>query len=402
VPLYIKKFGGSSLSTIERIRSAANIIKQSHDRRDDVVVVVSAMQGETDRLVQLIRSMGPDVQSREYDAIVSTGEQVSAGLLAIALQQLGIRSRSYNASQIGIHTDTCHTKARITDINTQNIKDDLHQTIVPVITGFQGIDPQGSITTFGRGGSDISAVAIAAALKADECQIYTDVAGVYTSDPRVVNTARCIDTITYKEMLALANLGAKVLQPRSVSFAHKYNIPLRVCSSFDAGKGTLIVDHSNPELPVISAVGFNRRQTRISLIGLPKRTTDYADMFSEIATASLIDINMLVVNESESGTDISFIVAMSEYPAAINMAQQIADDCKISHIDSTQEMGMLSLVGLGMRRHASVASQFCRVLSEEGIAIHLIHSSEFKISALIDDQSIESAAKVLHTAFELD
>lgn len=400
--LYVQKFGGSSLSSIERIQHVAEIVKKTRDQGDDVVVVVSAMQGETDRLIELSRAISQNPDKREFDALVSTGERNAAALLSMALQKLSCKAHSYDAAQIGIHTDDCHAKARITDINTEVIKDDVHAGIVPVITGFQGVNEQGAVTTLGRGGSDISAVAIAAALQADECQIFTDVDGVYTSDPRIVKKAKCLQKITFNEMLALASVGAKVLQTRSVIFAHKYKMPLRVCSSFVEGVGTLITDDDVKERPIISGVGFDRHQAKLTVIGLPKLDNNYVQTISDAVQKAAIDLDMLVENESDKNIDLSFTVPMDDYSQAMTITKDIVKGAGIKDVIGNEDVAKLSLIGLGMKSHAGVATRMFNVLGEKGIPIHLISSSEVKISAVVDEQHIETGACLLHSAFDLD
>ena len=392
--LYVQKFGGSSLASIERINKVADIITKTRKAGHDVVVVVSAMQGETDRLIGLAKNISSKVVSREYDALVSTGEQVSSSLLAMALQARGQKARSYTGAQAGIYTDSHYRKARIVDINTEVLKTDIHNGCMAVIAGFQGIDNQGFVTTLGRGGSDITAVAVAAALRADECQIFTDVEGVYTSDPRVVSSARYLEKITFSEMLALSGVGAKVLQIRAVEFAQKYKVPLRVLSSFSNGSGTLITKnmHDRDDELVISGVAFDRNQARITVPGLSKGKKQAQCVLDAINEAS-IEVDMALESE-----DFSFTVSRDEYQHAFDVVSRVVDGGVVGN----DQIAKLSLIGLDMKSHAGVASKIFQVLGEQGIDVHSISSSEVKISMVIDERHLEQGAQLLHSAFGLD
>ncbi len=401
--IYVQKFGGTSVGSVERILQVAKIIQSTLAAGHQVVAVVSAMQGETDRLIQLCQEINSEVYDREYAAVVSTGEQVSAALLALALNKIGCPAKSYTGWQAQIHTTQQYQKARITNINTDLLRVDLEEGITPVITGFQGIDEQNTITTLGRGGSDLTAVALAAALPVDECQIFTDVEGVFTSDPRLVNNARLLDHISFDEMLALADLGAKVLHNRSVEFAQKYSIPLRVLSSFNVGEGTLITHPaSDLVLPVVSGIAADRHQAKLSLVGLPPIEAKLQQFFTKLRDAS-IDVDMIVQHavESDQTLNVSFTVPRDDYAQALRLADQFAKSLGASCVHGQETVAKLSLVGLGMRSHAGVAAKFFHVLGEAGIDIQLISSTEVKISALIDVGHLQQGVQLLHDAFQL-
>src|SRR3990167_8464870 len=400
--LIIQKFGGTSMGTLERIRHVAHIIAQTQAAGHDVVVVVSAMSGETDRLIQMAYGISSQPNAREYDALVSTGQNVSAALLTMALQDLNIAACSLNGKQAQIFTTNAHRRAHIEKISTDAIKGILAEKKIPVITGFQGVNAMGDITTLERGGSDTSAVAIAAALKADECQIFTDVAGVYTSDPRIVSDARLLEQITYTEMLALASLGAKVLHKQAVEFAKKNHIPVRVLSSFENSTGTLITGHDAVKKAIVSGVAFDRRQAKLSILGIPKQTDALEQLLESLKKANF-EIDMTVQNHSASKDAIDFIftVHLDDYQKAILFSENIAKNISAREIIADDQIAKLSLVGLGMKSHAGVASKIFQALGSENIPIYLITSTEAKISTIIDEKYLETGARLLHSAFEL-
>ncbi|OGT33954.1 MAG: aspartate kinase [Gammaproteobacteria bacterium RIFCSPHIGHO2_02_FULL_39_13] len=397
--LIIQKFGGTSIGTLERIRHVAHIIAQTQAAGHDVVVVVSAMSGETDRLIQMAYGISSQPNAREYDALVSTGENVSAALLTMALQDLNIAACSLNGKQAQIFTTNAHRRAHIEKISTDAIKGILAEKKIPVITGFQGVNAMGDITTLERGGSDTSAVAIAAALKADECQIFTDVAGVYTSDPRIVSDARLLTRITYMEMLALASLGAKVLHKQAVEFAKKHHIAVRVLSSFEKGNGTLISAHEG-EKPWVSGVAFDRRQVKFSIVGIPKNKLERV---LELIENAQFEIDMTVQNHSASDNtvDFTFTAHSDDCDKAAAFTKEIAKIVSARDVIIDDQIAKLSLVGLGMTSHAGIASKIFQTLGAENIPIYLITSTEAKISTIIDGKHLETGAKLLHDAFEL-
>lgn len=403
---YVQKYGGTSVGSTERIKNVARRVAKFHSQGHQIVVVVSAMSGETNRLIALAHEVQHNPDPRELDVMVSTGEQVSISLLAMALMELDIKARSYTGSQVKILTDSTHTKARILNIDEDRIRADLAAGFVVVVAGFQGVDEQGSITTLGRGGSDTTGVALAAALKADECQIYTDVDGIYTTDPRVVAEARRLNTITFEEMLEMASLGSKVLQLRSVEFAGKYKVKLRVLSSFeDEGQGTLITfeEDENMEQAVISGIAFNRDEAKITVLGVPDHPGIAYQILGPVADAN-IDVDMIIQNVGHDGlTDFSFTVHRNEFNNTMNILKE-----KIQpHIGARDVLGgdriaKVSVVGVGMRSHAGIASKMFRVLAEEGINIQMIATSEIKISVVVDEKYMELAVRVLHKAFDLE
>ncbi len=408
--LIVQKYGGSSVGTIERIQNVARRVAHHHSQGNQVVVVVSAMQGETNRLLGLAHGLSKNPDPRELDVIASTGEQVTIGLLSIALQEQGYQAKSYTGGQVRVLTDSAFTKARILNIDRDRIIDDLNSGKIIVVAGFQGNDENGNITTLGRGGSDTSAVALAAALKADECQIYTDVDGVYTTDPRIVSDARRLDTITFEEMLEMASLGSKVLQIRSVEFAGKYKVKLRVLSSLDDPEsnapGTLITfeEKHNVEQEIISGIAFTRDEAKISIMGVEDRPGIAYAILGPVAEAN-IDVDMIVQNISESGhTDFSFTVNTGEYEKtlAVLERERAAGKYVAREINSDKTICKVSVVGIGMRTHAGVAAKMFRALASEGINIQVISTSEIKISVIIDEKYLELAVRVLHQAFELD
>jgi aspartate kinase len=402
--LIVQKYGGTSVGSVERIAQVADKVIATHSQGNDMVVVVSAMSGETNRLVALARSIADPPKEREFDVLLATGEQVTISLLSIALEARGCPARSYTGAQVRILTDNAHTKARILDIDDQNIRADLAQGIVVVVAGFQGVDEHGNITTLGRGGSDTTAVALAAALKADECQIYTDVDGVYTTDPRVVPNARRLSKICFEEMLEMASLGSKVLQIRSVEFASKYHVPLRVLSSFEEGPGTLIAPEDNSmEQALISAIAFNRDEAKLTLLGVPDKPGVAAQILTQIAAAN-IEVDMIIQNIGADGTttDFTFTVHHNDYKKALGILQGLVPSLGIREVRSDDQIVKVSIIGVGMRSHAGIASTMFQALANEGINIQLISTSEIKISVVIHEKYLELAVRVLHAAFNLD
>ncbi|MCS6787516.1 MAG: aspartate kinase [Thiobacillaceae bacterium] len=402
--LIVQKYGGTSVGSIERIRSVAERVAKFRALGHQVVVVVSAMAGETNRLIELARQIQKDPDPRELDVLLATGEQVSIALLAMALKDLGLKAKSYTGPQVRILTDAAHTKARILAIDEERLRRDLEAGCVVVVAGFQGVTEDGDITTLGRGGSDTTGVALAAALKADECQIYTDVDGVYTTDPRIVPEARRLKTITFEEMLEMASLGSKVLQIRSVEFAGKYRVRLRVLSSFeDEGEGTLITfEEDAMERPLISGIAFNRDEAKLTVIGVPDRPGIAAHILGPIAEAN-IDVDMIVQNVGHDGTtDFSFTVHRNEYRKALGLLERIRGEIGARAIEGDERIAKVSIVGVGMRTHAGIASKMFRALAEENINIQMISTSEIKISVVVDDKYMELAVRALHQAFELD
>ncbi|GBG01383.1 aspartokinase [Azospira sp. I13] len=403
--LIVQKYGGTSVGSTERIKNVAKRVARWKAMGHDVVVVPSAMSGETNRLIGLAKEISPSPSPRELDVIASTGEQVTIGLLAMAIQEEGLKAKSYTGAQVRVLTDSTFTKARILQIDDERMRKDLAEGNVVVVAGFQGADENGNITTLGRGGSDTSAVALAAALKADECQIYTDVDGVYTTDPRVVPEARKLDTITFEEMLEMASLGSKVLQIRSVEFAGKYKVKLRVLSSFqDEGEGTLITveDDKNMEQPIISGIAFNRDEAKLTVLGVPDRPGIAYQILGPIAEAN-IDVDMIIQNVGHDGTtDFSFTVNRAEFAKAQGILEQVKQHIGAREIVGDNKICKVSAVGVGMRSHPGVASQMFRTLAEEGINIQMISTSEIKISVVIDEKYLELAVRILHKTFGLD
>ena len=405
--LIVQKYGGTSVGSTDRIKAVARRVARWKSEGHEIVVVVSAMSGETNRLIGLAKEVQAKPDPRELDVVASTGEQVTIGLLAMALKDCGIEAKSYTGAQIRILTDDAFTKARILEIDEDRILADLGRGTVVVVAGFQGVDTNGNITTLGRGGSDTSAVAVAAALKADECQIYTDVDGVYTTDPRVVPEARRLDSITFEEMLEMASLGSKVLQIRSVEFAGKYKVKLRVLSSFEdqEGPGTLITleDEANMEQPIISGIAFNRDEAKITVMGVPDRPGIAYAILGPVGDAN-IDVDMIIQNASVDGmTDFSFTVHRNEYQAALDLLNaQVKKHINATDIRGDARVCKVSIVGVGMRTHAGIASKMFRTLAEEGINIQMISTSEIKIAVVIDEKYMELAVRALHRAFELD
>ncbi len=403
--LIVQKYGGTSVGSPERIRNVALKVKKFRAQGHQVVVVVSAMSGETNRLIALTKEVASNPSPRELDVVISTGEQVTIGLLCMALEDVGVTAKSYTGGQVKILTDSLHTKARILNIDEAPMRQDLDEGKVIVVAGFQGVDEHGNITTLGRGGSDTTGVALAAALKADECQIYTDVDGVYTTDPRVVPEARKLDTITFEEMLEMASLGSKVLQIRSVEFAGKYKVKLRVLSSFEeGGEGTLItVEEDNKmEQPVISGIAFTRDEAKFTVLGVPDKPGIAYQILGPVADAN-IDVDMIIQNVSHDGTtDFSFTVSRADVARALKVLEGVRTHIGARAVESDDTMCKVSIVGVGMRSHPGVASKMFRTLAEEGINIQMISTSEIKISVVIDEKYLELAVRVLHKAFGLD
>lgn len=402
--LIVQKFGGTSVGTSERIQSVADKVQGFREQGHDIVVVVSAMSGETNRLVALAQSMQAEPSPREMDVLLSTGEQVTMALLSMALIERGCPAVSYTGSQVAIVTDDVHTKARITHIGTERILNELRHGRVVVVAGFQGRDEQGNITTLGRGGSDTTAVALAAALKADECQIYTDVDGVYTTDPRVVQDARRLDRITFEEMLEMASQGSKVLQLRAVEFAGKYNVNLRVLHTFQDGPGTLITldEGSAMESPVVSGIAFNRDEAKLTIKGVPDIPGVATRILGPISRAN-IEVDMIVQNTAEDNTaDFTFTVHRNDYQRAEVVVEQIVADLDARGYEGDTKIAKVSIVGVGMRSHVGVANQMFEALAEEGINIQIISTSEIKVSVVVAEKYLELAVRALHTVFELD
>jgi aspartate kinase len=414
--LIVQKFGGTSVGSVERIRNVARRIAKWRAAGHDLVVVASAMAGETNRLIALATEVQRHPDPRELDVVASTGEQVTIGLLAMALIELGVKAKSYTGWQVKIVCDSAHTKARIVSIDDGNLRKDLAAGYVVVVAGYQGVDAQGNITTLGRGGSDTSAVALAAALKADECQIFTDVDGVYTTDPRVVPEARRLHSVTFEEMMEMASAGSKVLQIRSVEFAGKYKVPTRVLSSLtdpglpvtrEAESGTLITFEEDPhmamEKAVISGVAFNRDEAKITVHGVPDRPGIAYAILGPIADAN-VDVDVIVQNVGHDGlTDLSFTVHRNDYARSVKILKgQVQPHIKCRDVTGDDRIAKVSVVGLGMRSHAGIAARMFRTLAEEGINIQMISTSEIKITVVIEEKYTELAVRVLHKAFELD
>ena len=400
----MQKFGGTSVGSIECIEQVADKVARFRAEGHQVVVVVSAMSGETNRLVSLAQSIQAAPLARELDVLLSTGEQVTTALLSMALNQRGVAAKSYTGSQVRILTDDAHTKARIREIDDSRLQADLAAGFVLVVAGFQGVDEQGNITTLGRGGSDTTAVALAAALKADECQIYTDVDGVYTTDPRVVDDARRLDRITFEEMLEMASMGSKVLQIRSVEFAGKYKVPLRVLHSFKEGPGTLITleDASVMETPTIAGIAFNRDEAKLTILGVPDMPGVAYRILGPIGDAN-IEVDVILQNVAEdNSTDLTFTVGRADLPRAQAVLEQVAAQLNAREVCVDSRIAKVSIVGVGMRSHAGVASTMFRALAEVGINIQMITTSEIKISVIIEEKFMELAVRALHSAFELD
>jgi len=401
--LIVQKYGGTSVGTVECINAVADKVAGFRDNGDDLVVVVSAMSGETNRLTALAEDIMEFPTPREMDVLLSTGEQVTIALLTMALEQRGCHARSFTGGQVRVLTDSSHTRARIREIDNTRIHEQLQQGNVVVVAGFQGVSEEGHITTLGRGGSDTTAVALAAALEADECQIYTDVKGVYTTDPRVVEDARLLTSITFEEMLELASLGAKVLQIRAVEFAGKYKVPLRVLSSFEEGPGTLISLEENidMETPTIAGIAFERDEAKLTVAGVPDVPGIAYEIIGPVSEAG-IEVDVIVQNAAANGTnDITFTVKRSEGERAKTIIDAVASKLKAASVVLDKKVGKVSLVGVGMRSHAGIAAKMFKVLADESINIQLITTSEIKISIVIEEKYLELAVRALHSEFEL-
>ena len=400
--MIVQKFGGTSVGSEERIASVAQIIqKASID--NSVIVVVSAMSGETNRLIKLAKSFGENPSKREFDALISTGEKVSAALLAMALHQIGVKAKSYTASQISMRTTDSYSKAKILDVDGQKIQDALNQGIIPIITGFQGITESGDVTTLGRGGSDTTAVAIAAQMKAERCDIYTDVDGIYTTDPRVVPEAKKLDKITMEEMLEMAGQGAKVIQIRAVEFANKYNVPVRVLSSFEPGSGTLIsLEEKDMENGLVSGIAFQKDQMKYTLHGVSDTPGIAYSILGPLSDAN-IEVDVIVQNISVNGkTDFTFTVSKEDEHATSEVIKQMKNSLEFDDVIVDSQIAKVSLVGVGMRTHAGIASTAFKALSENDVNIQMISTSEIKITIVINEGAVTKAVKALHEAFELE
>jgi aspartate kinase len=403
--LLVQKFGGTSVGTIERIEAVADKVIGCRDAGHDIVVVVSAMSGETNRLVDLAKQVDAQARGRELDVLLTTGEQVTIALLAMALEKRGYAARSYTGGQAKIKTDSAHNKARIKSIDHQKMSDDLEQGRIVVVAGFQGVDEDNNITTLGRGGSDTTGVALAAALKADECQIFTDVDGVYTTDPRVVPDARRLDTITFEEMLEMASLGSKVLQIRAVEFAQKYEVPLRVLSSFGEGEGTLITSdigtENTMEQALISGIAFNRDEAQLTINGVSDTPGVAYQILGPISDAN-IEVDMILQNVGADGTtDFTFTVHRNDFDTALKSIEETAKKMDAREVSGNNKIVKISIVGVGMRSHAGIASQMFEILSREGINILMISTSEIKISVVVDEKYLELGVRALHDGFDL-
>ncbi|MCW8847677.1 MAG: aspartate kinase [Sedimenticola sp.] len=400
--LIVQKYGGTSVGTIERIQAVAEKVAAARNHGDQVVVVVSAMSGETNRLIALAKAIEEHPSAREMDVLVSTGEQVTIALLSMALHKIGCPAKSYTGGQVHIRTDSAYSKARIQDIDNVKVRADLDAGCVVVVAGFQGIDEQGSITTLGRGGSDTTAVALAAALKADECQIFTDVDGVYTTDPRVEPKARRMSKISFEEMLEMASLGSKVLQIRAVEFAGKYNVPLRVLSSFEEGEGTLITfEDKGMEDAKISGIAFNRDEAKLTILGVPDQPGVAFQILGPISAAN-IEVDMIIQNIGQDDTtDFTFTVHRNDYDKAVEILNKVSQSLGAREVIGDDSIVKISLVGVGMRSHAGIASSMFEALSKEGINIRMISTSEIKISVVVDEKYLELGVRALHEAFDL-
>ena len=402
--LIVQKFGGTSVGTVEKIRQVAEKVSKFHGNGDRIVVVVSAMSGETNRLVALAQEMQERPVPRELDVLLSTGEQVTIGLLCMALDEIGVSAISFTGSQVQLLTDDSHTKARIRRVDDKKIQQELEKGNVVVVAGFQGVDEAGNITTLGRGGSDTTAVALAAGLGADECQIYTDVDGVYTTDPRVVDKAKRLSHISFDEMLEMASMGSKVLQIRAVEFAGKYNVPLRVMHSFQDGPGTLITLEGAEEMetPTIAGIAFNKDEAKVTLLGVPD-TPGVAHQILGPVGAANIEVDVIVQNVApDNSTDFTFTVSRGELAQTKEVLAEAVASLNARELRTDDTIAKVSVVGVGMRSHAGVASKMFKTLSESGINIQMITTSEIKISVIIEEKYLELAVRSLHTAFELD
>ncbi len=401
--LIVQKYGGTSVGDLTRIRNVARRVAKTHEEGHEVVVVVSAMSGETDRLIQLAQQASDNPDLREYDALISTGEQVSAALLAITLGAMGILSKSFLGPQIRILTDNAFSRARIQKVEIRRLQKEIKAGVIPIVTGFQGVDKTGNITTLGRGGSDTTGVALAAALRADVCEIYTDVEGVYTTDPNICPEARKLSRITYDEMMEMASLGAKVLQIRSVEFAKKYNVPIHVRSSFSEKSGTLVVkEDEKMERVLVSGVTYNKNEARITVVRIPDKPGIASKLFSPISDANII-VDMIIQNSSADGyADLTFTVPKADFKKALKLVKNAAEEIKAQEVLAEENIAKVSIVGAGMVNHAGVASKMFTALAKENINILMITTSEIKISCVVEGKYGELAARVLHQAFGLD
>ena len=401
--LLVQKFGGTSVGSLDLIHRVAERIKSARHDGTQIVVVLSAMGDSTDRLVDLARGICPEPDAREMDVLLATGEQVSIALLCIALRSLGCPARSYTGAQVRVVTSDAHTRARILDVETQHLRADLDRGVVPVVAGFQGVDAAGDITTIGRGGSDTTAVALAVALRADECQILTDVDGVYTTDPRMVPQARRLDRVTFDEMLELAGQGSRVLHLRSVEYASKYNMPLRVASSFAPGPGTLIGrEDPRVEAPVVSGIAFNRDEAEITIAGVPDVPGTAHRLLKPVSDAN-IEVDMIVLNAPREGkVDLTFTVHRNDFGAALKLASKAVEQFAGATVTGNDRVAKLAVVGVGMRSHAGVATRLFEVLGRESINVRMVSTSEIKISVLVDEPALERGVRSLHAAFGLD
>ncbi len=400
---YIQKFGGTSVGSIERIQHVAQLIDKTYRDGHQLVVVLSAMSGETDRLTKMARELGPDPDDRELDVLLSSGERVTIALMAMMLKSLGVKARSFTGRQVGIVTDGAHTKARVSRVDTKRVLAALQDGVVPIVAGFQGINEASDVTTLGRGGSDLTAVVLAAALKADACFIYTDVDGVYTADPNMVPSARRLDKISYEEMLELASLGAKVLQTRSVELAAKHQVPVEVRSSFQDGPGTRVVkEDTDMEHVLVSGITGDRNQAKVTVVGVPDQPGIAAKIFVAIAEAA-INVDMIIQNVShESLTDISFTLPRGDLKSAIRLVQDLAKEVGARSVEVNEAIAKVSLVGVGMRSHSGVAARMFATLSRDGVNIMMISTSEIKISCVVEEKYLELAVRGLHQEFELE
>ena len=399
----VQKFGGTSVGSIDRIRKTADIVESTLKDGNQISVVVSAMSGETNRLIAMASEMDSHACSREVDALVATGEQVSAALLAIELRRRGIKASSYNGGQAGFRTSASHSRARITQMESPHLVKAMEAGEVPVVTGFQGVDELGNITTLGRGGSDTSAVALAIALQADECDIYTDVDGVYSTDPRIVPAASKIDRISYEEMLEFASLGAKVLQTRSVELAMRYKMPIHLRSSFEPVEGTLVTEEDETmERAAITGVAYNRDEAKVTIQGIPDHPGIAANVFGSVADAD-INVDVIVQNVSEQGhTDITFTVPRSDFSATMKLLNSTCEKMQARNVVGDDTVAKVSIIGVGMRSHTGIAKKMFDTLAQEGINIQMITTSEIKVTVVIEEQFVDQAVKALHTAFALD
>ncbi|MFT5571108.1 MAG: aspartate kinase [Cryomorphaceae bacterium] len=403
--LIVEKFGGTSVGSVERINAVADHLMRKHQAGEKLVVVLSAMSGETNRLIGLAKEISGEPSAREMDVLVSTGEQVTIALLAMALQERGNDARSYTGGQVTIKTDNVHSRARILDIDGYKILADLNSDRIVVVAGFQGVDNTGNITTLGRGGSDTTAVAVAAAIRADECRIYTDVDGIYTTDPRVVPSARRLKSITAEEMLELSSLGAKVLQTRSVEFARKYKVPLRVLSSFTEGEGTLITyeeEDSSMEAPLISGIAFQRDEAKLTIRGIPDHPGVAHQVLGPISDAH-INVDVIIQNASAKGfTDLTFTVPRNDYEPCMKILEKLVDELGAQDVKGDDAIAKVSIVGVGMRSHSGVANTMFKTLADNDINIQMISTSEIKVSVIIDESKLDQAVQSLHDAFGLE